>query len=77
VKLRDAKSWPFLVWIGCYDKRFFILNSVDEVLGEGFPGIIVKRFGRLSSPVPMAYILVQNLLMCVYFSHSLLYSLST
>jgi hypothetical protein len=30
------------------------LNSVDEVPGEGFPGRIVKRFGRHSSPVPMA-----------------------
>jgi hypothetical protein len=31
-------------------------NSVDEVLGEGFPGRIVKRFGHRSSLVPMAYI---------------------
>jgi hypothetical protein len=28
-------------------ERFIgLINSVDEVLGEGFPGRIVKRFGR-------------------------------
>jgi hypothetical protein len=31
-------------------------NSVDKVLGEGFPGRIVKKFGHCSSLVPMAYI---------------------
>jgi hypothetical protein len=28
----------------------------DKVLGEGFPGRIVKAFGRRSAPIPEVYI---------------------
>jgi hypothetical protein len=66
-----------------FDPKFgFKSISVDEVLGDGFTKRKYEGFwsSSLSSHVGDLYILVQNLLTCVYFrvvSHHLLYSICT